>query len=176
MARCRGGAPGRGGRCVIAQMQEFDFRAEAQHGRAGHFRRDGARPEAIEVEGGGKTKPEHGDGMPMHVEGHARLAAGDVAHKFAGKGLVPDARLVGELIPVGLQQSGGALEIRPAHQHVDILHRTLFRRRVDTLNQCDPFQEDEGDVRLVKESTEKTSTQRRRDAKAQRFQCLTTFE
>jgi len=145
MARCRGDAPGRGERCVIAQ---------AQRGRAGDLRGDGARPEAVEVEGGSKTKPGHGDGVPMHVEGHARLAVGDVAHKFAGKCLVPDARLVGELIPVGLQQSGGAREIRPAHQHVDILHEALFRRRIDPPDQSDAFQENERQIGLVESPKE----------------------
>ena len=38
---------------MIAQMDDFIFRAEAQRGRAGDFGGDGARPETRKVKGGG---------------------------------------------------------------------------------------------------------------------------
>jgi len=57
MARCRADAPGRGGRCVIAQVQEFIFRAEAQRGRAGDFRRDDVRLKADMVKNSGDVEP-----------------------------------------------------------------------------------------------------------------------
>ena len=50
---------------VIAQVEDFIFRAEAQRGRAGDFGGNGAHPKAVEVEGGGGAKPGHGRQFPV---------------------------------------------------------------------------------------------------------------